>query len=162
MESLSDTAPGRPYRIVSFASEHASAFKALNLNWIRQHWEPEAADFKVLDHPQTQILDKGGYIAIALMDTAVVGTCALIKINNSNYELAKMAVADAAQGHGIGRALGEAVLQQAKALGANRVFLESNTVLQPALALYRNLGFAEFNGPDSPYNRCNVQMEIFV
>ena len=52
--------------IVPFAPEHGAAFKALNLEWIKMHWEPEPADFKALDHPRKNILDPGGYIAIAV------------------------------------------------------------------------------------------------
>ena len=40
------------------------------------------------------------------------------------------------------------------------MFLESNSVLKPALALYRKLGFVEVHGEASPYDRCNVQMEL--
>ncbi len=153
---LSDTNP----RIVSFAPEHAAAFKTLNLDWIRQHWEPEPADFKVLDHPQRNILDGGGYIAIAMLGTNVVGTCALIKADTTTYELAKMAVDDVAKGRGIGRKLGEDVIAKARSLGAKRIYLESNTVLTPALNLYRQLGFREVHGFESPYERADIQMEL--
>jgi GNAT superfamily N-acetyltransferase len=65
------------------------------------------------------------------------------------------------QGLGIGYALGKAVLQDARERGAKRVYLESNTILEPAIRLYRKLGFQAFEGRDSPYQRCNIQMEIF-
>ena len=149
-------------QIVAFGDEHAAAFKALNLAWIRQHWEPEPADFEALDHPRTKIIDPGGYIAIALDGGSVVGTCALVRIDAMTYELAKMAVAEAAKGRGIGRLLGDAVIARAKALGAKRVCLDSNTVLEPANNLYRKLGFTETAGPPSAYERCNIQMELLL
>ena len=69
-----------------------------------------------------------------------------------------MAVAPAAKGHGIGRRLGEAVIARARELGAARVYLESNTVLEPALRLYRSLDFQAVESQPTPYARCNVQM----
>lgn len=38
----------------------------------------EACDYKTLDRPEKNILDGGGYIAIALYDGKPVGTCALL------------------------------------------------------------------------------------
>ena len=151
--------------IVPYAPAHAAAFKALNLAWIRKHWEPEPADFSTLDRPN-QLLDAGGHIFIAKLEAEVVGTCALLKMDATSFELAKMAVADYAKGLGIGRMLGEAVISKARELQASRVYLESNTVLAPALSLYRKLGFqpiaASDNKPVSPYARCNIQMELIL
>lgn len=147
-------------KIVSFTQAHAVAFRQLNLDWIRAHWEPEPADFEALDHPQAYIIDPGGYIAIALADSDVVGTCALIKRDGASYELAKMAVADSAKGAGIGKLLGATVVAKATELGATRVYLESNTVLKPAISLYYKLGFKRVFGQPSPYDRCNIQMEL--
>jgi GNAT superfamily N-acetyltransferase len=145
--------------IVPFAPVHASAFKTLNLNWIRVHWEPEPADFKALDHP-AKLIEAGGHIFIATADDQVVGTCALLKMDETCFELAKMAVADQARGLGVGRLLGEAVITKARELGAARIYLESNTVLEPAINLYTKLGFQRITGPTSPYARCNIQMEL--
>lgn len=90
----------------------------------------------------------------------VVGTCALIKMDDERYELAKMAVSEAARGKGIGWLLGRAIIERARDLGATTVYLESNTMLTPAIALYRKLGFKRVTGPPSPYHRCNIQMEL--
>jgi ribosomal protein S18 acetylase RimI-like enzyme len=48
----------------------------------------------------------------------------------------------------------------ARAAGASRLILESNTILTPAISLYRKLGFTEFTGVPSEYNRCNIHMEL--
>ena len=92
----------------------------------------------------------------------VVGTCALLKVDDTTFELAKMTVTDAARGAGIGRKLAKDVLAKARALGAQRVYLESNTVLEPAIRLYRELGFKEIAAQPSPYERANIQMELFL
>ena len=40
--------------------------------------------------------------------------------------------------------------------------LESNTILDPAINLYRKLGFEPVQGGVSPYDRCNIQMEMWL
>ena len=77
-----------------------------------------------------------------------------------DYELAKMGVARNARQRGVGYLLGKAVIQKAQELGARNVYLESNTVLEPAMSLYRKLGFKKIERKPSPYQRCNIQMLI--
>ena len=74
-----------------------------------------------------------------------------------DYELAKMGVDPTMQRRGIGLLLGQEVVRRAKGLGARSLFVESNTVLGPAIALYERLGFAASEGFESPYERCNYQ-----
>lgn len=116
----------------------------------------------MLEAPREYILDNGGYIAMALYDNKIIGTCALIKQSDDRYELAKMAVDDSAKGLGIGYLMGVHMLKVAKELGGKSVFLESNTKLTPAINLYKKLGFQRIVGEPSPYARCNIQMEIPV
>ena len=146
--------------IVDFRPEHADAFRRMNLDWITQYWEVEDADLVYLDHPQEKILDPGGAILMALYEGEVVGTVALVPMGSGSYELAKMAVDQNARGKGIGWELGRSVLERAREVGATRVYLESNTILEPAINLYRKLGFEPVQGGASPYDRCNIQMEI--
>ena len=148
--------------IVDFRSEHADAFRRMNLDWITRYWEVEDADRLYLDRPQEWILDSGGAILMALRDGEVVGTVALISKGSGSYELAKMAVDEPARGKGIGWRLGRAVLDRAREMGAKRVYLESNTILEPAINLYRKLGFTPIQGGASPYDRCNIRMEIWL
>jgi len=152
------------FRIVDFAPEHAADFKRLNVEWITQHWTLEAADRKALDDPDNHILKPGGAILMALYQGEAVGSVALIPYDESTLELAKMAVSSSTQGRGFGKAIAESALARARTMGARRVYLESNTVLAPALALYRRLGFTEVltSTTASPYARCNIRMEKFI
>ena len=115
--------------IIDFSAEHAEAFKQLNLAWITEHWRVEAADLKALDTPFESIIDVGGAILIGELGSAVVGTVALIPLEEGTLELAKMTVSKAARGTGLGLALGRAALVRAKAMGAQKVYLDSNTCL---------------------------------
>lgn len=149
-------------KIVPYCEEHQSTFRMLNETWIKKYFEMEIPDYQVLDNPKQFILDKGGYIFVALYPQQdVVGVCALIKLNDGqhDFELAKMAVSPNAQGKNIGFLLGQAALNKAKDVGATKVYLESNTILKPAIGLYQKLGFKKIVAHNSPYKRCNIQME---
>ena len=150
----------RGIRVVDYSPLYAKAFRDLNEAWIRQYFAIEAADRKALHHPDKNILQKGGHILVALDGEQPVGVCALLPHGEKCFELAKMAVDPSTQGKGIGRTLGEAAIAWAKAAGAARIFLESNTILESAIRLYRKLGFQEISGEASPYQRCNIQMEL--
>ncbi len=146
--------------IIDYRPEDREAFKTLNIEWIDRYFDVEETDLQQLDHPVDEIIKPGGHILMALYRGEVVGTCALIKADEDRYELAKMAVTDRVQGKGIGLLIGQAVIEKAREIGAGMVFLESNTILEPAIALYRKLGFKRVCGPPSPYDRCNIQMEL--
>lgn len=148
-------------KIITYTDAYQSHFKALNEEWISKYFVMEAADYKTLDHPMEYILDKGGAIFVALYEGEPVGVCALLNMKDgSRYELAKMAVSPKAQGKSIGWLLGQHAIEKARALGAKSVYLESNTILKPAINLYYKLGFQKITGQPSPYERCNIQMEL--
>lgn len=152
-----------PLTIRPYTPADAPAFRDLNRAWIQHYFTLEAHDNEMLDDPGGYILHPGGYILMAEIDGQVVGTCALIRETPDRYELAKMAVDPAAQGRGVGRALGEAAVALARQVGARRLVLESNRRLVPALTLYRALGFAEVPMPtDTPYARADIRMEMAV
>lgn len=149
--------------IVDFAPEYAAAFRQLNEAWISQYFKMEPADYKALDNPKTYILDGGGSILIALHNGVPVGACALIKMSDGkSFELAKMAVSPSMQGKGLGLLLGNTAISKARELGAQRLYLESNTILKPAIRLYEKLGFRKIAGIPSPYERANIQMELML
>lgn len=146
--------------IMPYQPKYKAAFKKLNEDWITQFFKMEESDYKYLDHPEENILSKGGYIFMAIYKDKPVGTCAIVKMNDDQFELAKMGVAPEAKGKGIGFLLGNACIEKAKEAGASKLYLESNTILKPAISLYHKLGFKKITGPPSPYERSNIQMEL--
>jgi GNAT superfamily N-acetyltransferase len=147
--------------IVDFHADLGGAFKALNEAWITSLFALEPKDEAVLGDPQGQIIARGGRVLFALDAGQPVGCCALMALSDGGFELAKMAVADAHKGRGLGRALMAAAVARARAAGAPRLYLETNSGLAPALALYRSFGFAEITPPEpSPYARADVCMEL--
>lgn len=149
-------------KIVEYDSSYQMAFKSLNEEWISSYFEIEEADYKALDHPEESIISKGGKIFVALYDGEPLGVVALVKMNDPDYdfEMAKMAVSPKAQGKKLGWLLGQAIVNAAREFGGKKLYLESNTVLKPAISLYRKLGFEEIKGRPSPYKRVDIQMEL--
>jgi len=151
-------------RIIPYTAEYQTQFKALNEQWIAHYFKMEESDYKALDYPQEYILDQGGHILLAHYKGEIVGTCALLKstLDKYDFELAKMAVSPQAQGKHIGWLLGKAIIRKAQEVGASYLYLESNTMLKPAISLYHKLGFSKVSGLPSPYARCNIQMELLL
>lgn len=151
-------------KIVPYEPCYQSAFKTLTEEWINAHWQMEEADKKAVEHPQEYIIDRGGAIFVALYKEQPVGVCALYKLNGStyDYELAKLAVSPEVQGKGLGEQLCETVINKAIEQGGKKIFLESNTLLKPAIHLYRKLGFKELAEYHPAYARGNIQMELIV
>lgn len=149
-------------RIVDYEPRYRTVFRDLNVEWISTWFKMEEADYKALDHPDEYIIARGGQILVALYQGEPVGVCALIRMDDPEYdfELAKMAVAPTAKGKSIGWMLGCAAADTARSLGASKLYLESNTVLKPAIKLYEKLGFKKVVGRASPYSRANIQMEL--
>ena len=148
--------------VLGYLPEHHTAFQEMNEEWITKYFKLEDADRKALDNPNGYILDKGGKILVAVQGKVVLGVCALLKMQDDkyDYELAKMAVSPKAQGKGIGYLLGKSIIETARELKASNIYLESNTILKPAISLYEKLGFKKIVGHYTPYERCNIQMEL--
>jgi len=147
--------------IIEFKEAYTEDFYRLNVEWLEKYFYVEEYDREVLSKPKEYILDKGGIILFALVKEQVAGTVSLINRNEAGYELSKMAVTEKFQGLRIGKKLMYAAIYKTIALGSNRIFLDSNTILKPAINLYNKVGFREIPVPeDSPYERCNIRMEI--
>ncbi len=149
-------------KIIAYEPQYKEAFKALNEEWIKTFFVMEAGDYKLLDHPEEEILNKGGHIAFALLDGEVVGACALVKTEDHplTFELSKMAVSPKAQGKKLGYLLGNALVEKAKELKAGKVFLVTNSILVPAIKLYEKLGFIHTPIGHAEYDRADVRMEL--
>lgn len=148
--------------IVDYRPEFQIDFARLNYAWIEQYFKVEETDRQSLEDPNKKIIKPGGHIFMAQIGNDIVGTCALVRADDDTYELAKMAVAETARGKGVGWLLGKAAVEKAKELGVRTVFLESNTVLRPAISLYQKLGFEKVVRSPSPYERCNIQMQLDI
>ncbi len=155
--------PANEIQITRYDQHFAADFARLNYQWIEEYFVIEPHDREMLDDPGPQIIDMGGEIFFALLNEEVVGTAALMRKSADVFELAKMAVSPSMRGKGIGDRLIEACIDHARNAGTSRIFLLSNTLLTPAIKLYRKHGFVETLGDErSPYERVNIRMELAI
>jgi N-acetylglutamate synthase-like GNAT family acetyltransferase len=148
--------------IIPFSPVYKEAIKTLNLEWLQKHFRVEPKDEIVLSDPQGQIIDKGGMIFYAKYKDEIVGTVSLIKIDDTTFELSKMAVTDGVQGLGIGKKIMLHCLAVAEAKGMEKLILYSNRKLLSAIHLYEKFGFVEVPLEDGVYERADIKMERII
>jgi putative acetyltransferase len=146
--------------IVTYSEEWKEDFRQLNLEWLDKYNLREEADMIVLNNPQKEVLDKGGFIFLAIADGKAVGSAALLNEGHGSFELAKMSVTESWQGKGISKLLLEKCLEKAKDVKAIKVELFSNHQLSNALKLYEKYGFMYIDVKDSPFATADIKMEL--
>jgi putative acetyltransferase len=151
--------------IREFEPGDEACFRQLNEEWITRYFSLEAKDQEALADPRSTILAPGGRIFLAAVDGQCIGCCALLRLRADEFEVAKMAVAPAWQGSGIGRQLLQAVVEAARSAGTRRLYLETNHILAPAIRLYHSIGFQPVPPGrivPSPYARADVYLEMIL
>lgn len=150
--------------IVPFKRKYKSDFKLINREWLKKYFEDEGLekeDERFLNNPEKEIINKGGEIFFAILNNKIVGTCAVIKIDDFSFELAKMGVTEKAQGKQIGKKLALTAIGYAVDKGVVKLILYTSVKLVAAINLYKNLGFKEkVKKDDRRYKRALIYMEL--
>lgn len=148
--------------IIEFDESLSSHFKELNVAWLQKYFYVEVIDEEMLSNPKKYIIDTGGHIFFAKFKDEIAGTFALMKVSNEEYELGKMAVGERFQEQKIGNKLLQFAIDKVRELGASKLVLFSNTMLGPAIHLYKKYGFVEVPLGNSEYKRSNIKMEKLI
>ena len=74
---------------------------------------------------------------------ALAGCVALRRIDDERGELKRLYVRPEARGSGLGHALAEAAIDEARRLGYRRLLLDTTPGMEQAQALYERLGFVD-------------------
>jgi len=135
-------------------------FKSLNYEWLEEYFQVEKTDEKILSDPRGKVIKNGGAIFFACIDDNVVGTAALVKHRDETMELAKMAVTKKFQGRGIGAKLTQAIINRARELNAEAIYLQTSTKLKAAKNLYQKFGFKKTQ--KSPFKPSRYARTTFV
>ncbi|GAA0311643.1 GNAT family N-acetyltransferase [Sphingomonas oligophenolica] len=149
--------------IREFSDDLAGAFHDINAEWIEAMYRMEEADRDVLCNPRARIVDAGGTILfVEAADLGLIGTCALRKTGEAQFELTKMGVRESARGRKAGEFLLAAIIERARAMGAEKLYLLSNAKSAAAIHLYEKLGFVHDEGVmrdhGARYQRCDIAM----
>ncbi|BEV01015.1 bifunctional helix-turn-helix transcriptional regulator/GNAT family N-acetyltransferase [Novosphingobium olei] len=165
-----DSIAGRAARMVpqgltllEYDDTLAADFHDINAQWITAMFALEQTDREVLENPRARIIDGGGTILfVAAPGLGVVGTCALQQTGPGRFELTKMGVRESARGLKAGEFLLAAMIERARAMGAELLYLLTNRRCEAAVHLYEKLGFVHdaqiMADYGARYERCNVAM----
>ncbi len=115
-----------------------------------QNFEAELAGLPGRYAPPT------GRLLLARCGDQHVGCVALRQIGDGVCEMKRLFVPPAYRGRGIGRALAQALIEEAQRIGYKRMRLD--TVLEPAKCLYKSLGFREI----PPYQCVPIEGVVFM
>jgi N-acetylglutamate synthase-like GNAT family acetyltransferase/predicted N-acyltransferase len=146
--------------IINYSSKYDQSFYELNKSWIEEFWVLEDSDLKDLLKPQESIIDLGGEVFFALVNSLVVGTAAMIPFPNSKIELAKMTIQKEYRGKGLSKILLRKCIDYARDSKAKEIFLISNRRLFSARKLYDKFGFKEVDLDSNKYKRGNYKMVL--
>ncbi len=151
--------------IITFIPCLAPDFHRINAEWIDSMFVMEVSDRRVLENPQSEIIDRGGVILfVKALDIGIIGTCALRKEAEGVFELTKMGVSSNAQGRKAGEFLLYHMIECAVSIHVKTLYLLTNWDCAAAIHLYEKHGFVHdaaimqrFGGS---YDRCNVAMSF--
>ena len=149
-------------KIISYNPKFKSDFIRLNKAWLEEYFFVEKHDMEVFENIEEVILKPGGEIFFCLVDDEIAGTVAMQKINETTYELAKLAVDKKFQGQKLSNLLMDACIAFAKEKKASTIMLMSSTKLDTALNLYRKYHFVEVPLSETDYSRADIQMELYL
>ncbi|MFA7821266.1 bifunctional helix-turn-helix transcriptional regulator/GNAT family N-acetyltransferase [Aeromonas dhakensis] len=120
-----------------------------NLDFLHETYLSERSRYWVIEGPDGSILGGGGIAPLAGEEGQVC-------------ELQKMYFMPSLRGLGLGRRLVLQALDEARALGYQRCYLETTAVLREATALYESLGFEHLPGPlgSTGHDACEICMVL--
>lgn len=157
-------APARDELAVrEWSDDLAQAFYDINAEWISSMFTLEKKDREILANPKRSILDPGGCIFfVESKELGVIGTCALMKIDDGVFEVTKMGVLEAARGRGAGRLVLETALARASTMNIDTLYLLTSSKCRAAISLYEQMGFVHdasiLKKYGAAYARCDVAM----
>ena len=159
-----EVSAGRPpLRIVEYDDRLAADFDSITREWVEDMFALEKKDIEIITQPREKILEPGGDILfVEAGSLGIVGTCALMRVEGSVFELTKMGVRSSARGLKAGEFLLKRTIERAMQMPISELFLLTNSKCAAAIHLYEKAGFVHDAGimarHGKSYARANVAM----
>ena len=158
MSASAAEAAGYRIRRATAADDGAVARElAAYLAFLGETLDPDGIDRDIARWQSAYDGEQGVLLLVIEPGGEVVGTAAVRGLERGIGEIKRMWIRPAHQGKGLGRPLMDACLAEARALGFQRLRLDSERKLEAAVHLYRAYGFVEV----ADYN-CNPRAEIWM
>ncbi len=107
------------------------------------------------EHKNEHIVGGGGFREVLKLTDSLIGVMPEVK----TCILRKMYFSPDIQGKGLGRAMVERYLDEARALGYKRMILDTNATMVKAIHLYKSYGFTQFGDTECRHN-CDRRYEL--
>ena len=116
---------------------------------------------KDLDSIEESYFSNDGYFGVVEVNSKIVATVGLHRVNDTTCELRKMYSLSSQRGKGLGKSILEFALSKARELGYKRIILETASPLKEAIHLYKKYGFKEYK-PEHLSVRCDQAYELYL
>ena len=138
-------------------------FDRITRQWVEEMFRLEAEDIAMIENPRAKVIDKGGTILfVEDPELGIIGTCALMPMEDGGVELTKMGVLASARGRRAGDFLMRQILKRARQMEIQDLFLLTNSKCASAIRLYEKYGFRHdeeiMRRYGHRYERCNITM----
>jgi len=135
--------------IRSFQKADQTEVRRLVLDGLSEHFSQidESLNLELQDI-EGNYIHQGHLFIVAKYEEVLVGTGALLSLDDSSGQIVRVSVAAERRRQGIGEAIISRLLAFARERGYRRLFVETNLDWDNAIAFYRRLGFRPFTSDD--------------
>lgn len=149
----------RGFTIIDYEDRYKQELMDISIPWLEEYNILEPVDIEMLEHPEA-VLDGGGRIFLARVGGDIAGMLMLEIQENGYCEALKYGVKEPFRNRGIGRALMQRVIDEAKALGRDVLMVTSEHQLKAALHVYESMGFQYVAYKDPHFQLSDIRMEL--
>lgn len=133
-------------RIRPFAAPDQEAVRRLILRGLGEHWGfVDPTRNPDLDEIMTSYVERGAVFVVAEWADAIVGCGALLRRDRDTSQIVRVSVDGGCRRIGLGRAIVQWLIEQARRRGDIAVEVETNHDWLDAVGLYRACGFVPFD-----------------